>query len=443
MSSPTLQTNGPAQNSSLNEKSNLEDEVQTPSDVVATQQLPEGGLRGWLTVMGGALVTFCTFGVVQSFGVYQDYYQRVYLTEHTPSEISWIGSVQTFWLFTIGLISGRLFDAGYFHHCVLSGSLIYTFSLFMLSLAKPHHYYQNFLSQGCGMGIGMGFMFLPCLTLTSHYFQRKRSLAMGIVVAGSSVGAVVHPILLNNVFEKADFGWGVRAMGFLDLAVLIVANLIMRTRPTAGRRTTKQPIRYSEILKDVPYLVFVFGSFLVFWGTFVPFFYLQVYANVHQGVPRTLVKYSLSIMNIASIFGRTVPNFLADHLGALNVMIPSAIITSGLLFAMLAATNVSGVVLFGILYGLFSGSCISICSPAAARFSTRQDHSDLGIRMGVLSFCLGFALLTGNPIAGALLTPRHIWTRPLIFASVVTFAGGVCYLMVWRSLSARRGTKLI
>lgn len=57
-------------------------------------------------------------------------------------------------------------------------------SLFMLSLAKPHHYYQNFLAQACGMGIGMGLMFLPCLSLASHYFRRRRSLAMGVVIAG-------------------------------------------------------------------------------------------------------------------------------------------------------------------------------------------------------------------------------------------------------------------
>lgn len=57
-----------------------------------TPQFPEGGMQAWLTVIGGcvydpstrtdllqciksrSMVTFCTFGVVQSFGVYQDYY---------------------------------------------------------------------------------------------------------------------------------------------------------------------------------------------------------------------------------------------------------------------------------------------------------------------------------------------------------------------------------
>lgn len=40
------------------------------------------------------------------------------------------------------------------------------------------------------------------------------------------------------------------------------------------------------------------------------------------------------------------------------------------------------------------------------------------MRIGILSFLLAFALLTGNPLAGALLTSQHLWHRPLIFAAV-------------------------
>jgi MFS family permease len=64
--------------------------------------------------------------------------------------------------------------------------LLLPFRLFMLSLCQPHHYYQHFLSQGVGQGLGMGLMFLPCLTVTSHYFRRRRSFVMGIVISGIS-----------------------------------------------------------------------------------------------------------------------------------------------------------------------------------------------------------------------------------------------------------------
>ena len=48
-----------------------------PPEVSAAQEpptFPEGGLRAWCSVIGGSLVLFVTFGAVQSFGVYQDFY---------------------------------------------------------------------------------------------------------------------------------------------------------------------------------------------------------------------------------------------------------------------------------------------------------------------------------------------------------------------------------
>lgn len=43
---------------------------------------------------------------------------------------------------------------------------------------------QVFLSQGVGMGIGQGILFLPSLTIVGHHFKRRRALASGIVVSG-------------------------------------------------------------------------------------------------------------------------------------------------------------------------------------------------------------------------------------------------------------------
>ncbi len=97
----------------------------------------------------------------------------------------------------------------------------------MLSLSQPHHYYQVFLSQSIGAGIGMGLMFLPSVSVPAHYFRKRRSLAMGVVIAGpplclyfssaliifssgSSLGGCVYPIMLNNIIERAGFQWAVR-----------------------------------------------------------------------------------------------------------------------------------------------------------------------------------------------------------------------------------------
>ncbi|KAG0695141.1 MFS general substrate transporter [Suillus ampliporus] len=371
---------------------------------------PEGGLQAWLTVLGGSMILFCTFGTVQSFGVYQAYYTSHYLPQYVSSDISWIGSVQTFLLFAGGLPAGKLFDEGYFHHCIGAGSLIYLFSIFMLSLAKPHQYYQIFLSQGIGMGLGMGLLFLPAISVTSHYFRRRRAAAMGVVLAGSSLGAVIYAIMLNNLFNgSAGFGWGVRAAGFIiDLGLLGTANLIMKTRlPSRRERPNAKPVDIKAILSDFGY-----------WLCIIGFFYLQVFSESH-GLSKNIGFYAIPIMNASSLFGRTIPNFLGDIIGPFNVMIPCTIMSGGLLFLMFAATNLGGTIAL-VFYTVFSlvVVLISLITPAAASFS--KDINEIGIRIGITSFVISFALLTGNPIAGALVevNTRYFWYRPLVFASV-------------------------
>ncbi|KXN82935.1 Riboflavin transporter MCH5 [Leucoagaricus sp. SymC.cos] len=363
-------------------------------------------------------MTFCTFGVVQSFGVYQDYYTRFALNEHSPSEISWIGSVQVFCLFAFGLPAGKLFDLGYFHHLIIGGSLLYLFSTFMLSLAQSHHYYQYFLAQSIGAGIGMGMMFIPSISVTAHYFRKRRSLAMGIVIAGSSLGGCIYPIMLNNIFEAAGFGWGIRAVGFMDLGLLIIANSIMRTRLPPNRRKGKSSPMVKEILTDVAYLFYMAGSFLMFWGVFVPFFYLQLWSALHH-INSTVTKYSITIMNATSIVGRVLPNLIADKYGPLNTIIVLCFVTGCLVFSMFGATTASGIIVFGIFYGFFSGGAVSLATPGISSYVTHSDASDLPLRIAILSFTLSLPLLTGNPLAGALLSPpRLLWHRPIILAAV-------------------------
>ncbi|KAJ7042825.1 hypothetical protein C8F04DRAFT_908063, partial [Mycena alexandri] len=126
--------------------------------------------------------------------------------------ISWIGSIQLSLQFIIGVVSGKLFDQGYFHVLMIAGSSVLLFSSFMLSLAKPHHFYQALLSQGFGMGIGSGLVFLPSLGLASHYFRRRRAVVMGIMISSGSFGGVIYSILLNKILPREDFGfpWAVR-----------------------------------------------------------------------------------------------------------------------------------------------------------------------------------------------------------------------------------------
>jgi hypothetical protein len=178
-------------------------------------------------------------------------------------------------MFGLSAVTGKLHDEGYTRHLLIAGSIIYAVCVQMVSLA--HEYYSIFLAQGLGMGLGIGastwspffraqmdincadltfyvaLMFLPAIGAVSHFFMKRRALATGIVVSGSSIGGICFPIsenniryfkallddlltslwywiVLNHLFQSVGFGWGVRASGFLILGCLVAANLLIHTR---------------------------------------------------------------------------------------------------------------------------------------------------------------------------------------------------------------------
>jgi len=139
-------------------------------------------------------------GFTLSFGAFQAYYRHELLVESSASAISWIGTVQAWLLILVGVLSGPLFDLGYFRSMLYIGNFLVVFGIMMLSLAKE--YWQIFLAQGFCMGLGAGLLYVPSLALVGIWFSRKRALAMGIVMSGVSVGEyILHLLTLQIIFH--------------------------------------------------------------------------------------------------------------------------------------------------------------------------------------------------------------------------------------------------
>ena len=118
-------------------------------------------------------------------------------------------------------------------------------------------------------------MFLPALSVQAHHWKKRRALAMGIVLTGSSFGGIIHPIMHNQLFHgKTGFAWGVRASAFLILGLLVIANCIMTTRLPPKREGPKP--NFGAIFRDVPYMIASFAVFLVLWGLYFPCEYLPI-----------------------------------------------------------------------------------------------------------------------------------------------------------------------
>ncbi|KIJ41949.1 hypothetical protein M422DRAFT_229450 [Sphaerobolus stellatus SS14] len=378
-----------------------------------------GATRAWCTLIGALLLQLCTVGCVSSFGIFQDFYSTKWLIHSSASDISWIGSMQLFLDLGLGIIGGKLYDAGYCRSTLLVGSLLFSFCSFMLSLAKENQYYQVFLSQGLGMGLGIALIYIPTCTLVAQHFKSRKAFAMGLLVSSSPLGGLMLTIMQNRlIHSNVGFQWGVRASAFLATGCLAVGNLLITIPPKSPPQPGHQADKGAR-LRDWPFSLTLIGGFVAQLGTFFPVFYVQLFARDH-GISSDLAFYSLAILNVAGAVGRIIPNYLADILGAINMLIV-CFLCSGLVgFAMLACDHVVGLVLFCIFYGFFFNGVISLYLPAAITLAPRE--GDLGTTLGIAIVPVGVASLIGNPVIGAILGPKLIWWKGVTFASVSLIA---------------------
>lgn len=130
----------------------------------------------------------------------------------------------------------------------------------MFATANCTEYWQFILAQGLCTGLGHGCLFCPMLAVLSTYFQKNRALALGIAACGSATGGLVFPTMVRQLLPEKGFPWTVRAVAFVQVAVLVLANFCARTR-IKPRRTG--PLLELAAFKELEYTFYAAGAFFV------------------------------------------------------------------------------------------------------------------------------------------------------------------------------------
>ncbi|CBX94664.1 hypothetical protein LEMA_P116670.1 [Plenodomus lingam JN3] len=82
----------------------------------------EGGAVAWFTVLGSILVYYASFGVMNSFGFFQNFYHTEFLHETPLSQIALIGTMQMALMNSLAVVSGALCDLYGVKVSICSGS---------------------------------------------------------------------------------------------------------------------------------------------------------------------------------------------------------------------------------------------------------------------------------------------------------------------------------
>ncbi|KAJ5670773.1 uncharacterized protein N7477_006136 [Penicillium maclennaniae] len=421
---PTPESNPPTSPIAEPEQDESESEKQTV-DHSAPPPPPNGGLVAWLQVAGAFFLFFNSWGIVNTFGVFQSYYEDDLLSSYFASSISWIGTIQGFLLFLVGVVVGPVFDKGNCKTLVAIGSFLVVFGLMMTSLSTQ--YYQIFLAHGVAVGVGCAFLFLPSVAIVATYFTSRRAVATGITASGGSIGSVIFPIVFHKLIGPLGFGWTTRVIAFIALGGLLFSLAVIKRRLPPPKQARK--LIYPSAFKESPFIVLSLALFFSFIGLYFPFFYLPTFFTSYLHSNDNIAFYSVAILNAASVFGRITPGLLADRIGSINTIVPVSLIASILAFAWIGIKNEAGSIVFSIIYGYASGAIVSLPHTIVARIT--PDMSIVGTRMGMCFTFAGLGLLIGNPIAGALLNLENaVFWKAQLFTALTVVVGSAFFIVL-------------
>ncbi|CAK7271207.1 hypothetical protein SEPCBS57363_004499 [Sporothrix epigloea] len=406
---------------------------------------PDGGAVAWCQVLAGFLLNSVAWGTSMTFGIYQLYYTQTLGLD--SASVSWIGSVQTFLTYFLSTVSGLLADAGYAREVSAVGTVLVAAGGLGISFAAPAapaHFVSGqpvppalLLCQAIIMGVGLGLLTAPALPSMNSFFDKRRPLALAISTTGTCAGGTLLLIGVQFLLPAVGFGWAVRCVTLVSIVVCAVAALLLRPPLTAVVVAKKEPISSTpsssssssssvspksrsfaaraswllhqivdvSALHEVPTLLFIASTFLLYWGLYFGFYYIDVYAEDVVGFTTDggtmLLVMSLTIGIPARLAAGSIAGACTS---ALDLLIVATIVMAATVFAWIGVgSSTSAMYVFVAFFGTGNGAVQSVWVSSIAELS-RHAGSRIGARFGMFCSVAALATLAGAPTASALIS---------------------------------------
>lgn len=283
-------------------------------------------------------------------------------------------------------------------------------------------------------GISSAVITTVSISVLSHWFYRRRGLASGICMAGSSAGGAIIPLLLRTLFQKYDWLWSIRIIAFMALGCYTLGVFLVKGRhPTSSHSRVTIDIRAlaSPRLCFLAAAVFSF-EFIIFGCAAL----LPTYVR-YAGLDKNVQFYSLTLLNGMSLFGRVLPGFAADQVGRFNILLSMVCVTLIIMAAVwLPYGSHDEVTLYIVIaiFGFGSGGWLSLAPVCAGQLCKTEDYGRL---YGTVYSVAAFGVLLTVPVGGKMLqstTPQILigFYSAVLLVGLVSVALSRWALLDWR-----------
>lgn len=185
---------------------------------------------GWWVVFAASIGLFASFGPIVSFtfGVFIAPLSREF--SWSRGEISVAFSLAMLMLGLCSPAVGRLVDRLGARRVILPATLLFGTGLMAIALVRElWQLYLIYLAMGL---VGGGTAPVPYSTVISRWFDRRRGLALGLMMVGTGLGMFIMPSFAHGLIERMGWRMAYVILGAMVILITIpVVGLLLRDHP--------------------------------------------------------------------------------------------------------------------------------------------------------------------------------------------------------------------
>lgn len=386
---------------------------------------------GWYVVWGTFVVLLLGFGTAYSFAAFFEPLKREF--QATRGQLSLVFAITGFLYFGLGAVSGPLADRVGPRRVVLAGVAMIVGGL--LAASRAQTLWQVYLTYSLGVGVGVGFVYVPAVGAVQRWFVRRRGFASGIAVAGIGVGTLVMPPLSAWLIERTDWRTTYVILALLVLTAGSAAALMVEHSPARrgqlpdGDRATSwqgvQPVTgmtVREAVRSRPFALLTAATVATSLGLFIPFAHLAPYARDH-GLSEKTGAVLVGLIGIGSSAGRLCVGGLADRFGRRRSLVLAYALMSAMLMWWLMTASALGLALFALGFGVGYGGFVALLPALIADYFGGKS---VGGIIGLVYTGAAVGALAGPSLAGVIFDLLESYTLPILIGVAANIGAVVC-----------------
>ena len=292
----------------------------------------------------------------------------------------------------------------------------------------------------CGL-LGAASTFSPIVADISHWFSKRRGLAVGIVISGTYFAGALWPPIVQYLLDQQGWRATFEDFALLTLCLMLPLTILFYRKPVISHDDAvfNTSERGSHPLGFRPFTL-QSAICLAGIGCCAAMAVPQVHIVAHTtdlGYAAAHGTLMLSLMLGFGIVSRMVSGYISDTIGGLRTLMLGSMLQAFVLAGFLTTDALTGLYILAIAFGLSQGGIVPSYAIIIRSFFPA---SQAGWRIGMALFFTIIGMALGGWIAGALYDLSGSYTLSFIIAilfNILNLAIALMLLKRAQTISAK------